>query len=242
MQKGLDLAAGRHKARRRHRAARWLAALAAALAAAGAWWVAPRLGAALPALAARVDTALAEYAAPGYQARLAELSGQLAVLRTELAQATRLAGENEALRRLAGCAAVPVGYSWQPSPVTGRLPGRITLDCPGARVGSAVIDPQGRCLGTVCEVDGRSATVQAGSQAGMARGAVGLVELTAGGGRLAGLPLHTGVQAGDVVTTLDGLWLGRLATGPTPDAAGLTEQAEMAEMASWDETVYFVAA
>src|SRR5699024_6196196 len=100
MSRTLDL--GRPPRRGRRRAV----AAAVILLAAGLWWGGRRvptpLGAAAAALPRRLESALAERLAPGFEARLQALEAECFALRTAAARADLLQTENDALRALTG--------------------------------------------------------------------------------------------------------------------------------------------
>lgn len=233
MHGGLELA--RPQRRKIHRW--WLVPLAAAV----LWWGLPRLGAALPAGLNRADRMLAEHFVPHYTERLTGLQQQNAGLHARLAQAENALAENEALRSLLDCRRVT--GSWQPARVVQRHPQGVTLAC-RAVTGASVADPLGRWAGQVTAVyqDGTCAVTFAGQEtpvAGLCGDCAGLLE-TQGGWRLTGLPADSGLQAGAVVTTPDGTWLGTLARDPVPEADGLTANVPLADTADLGSTVFFV--
>lgn len=202
----------------------------------------PRLAAALPAGISRADEALAGFFVPQYTRRLTALQQQNAELHSRLAQAETALAENEALRSLLGCERVQ--GSWQPARVVRCLPQGVTLACRGA-MGAAVLDPQGRWAGRVTAVyeDGTRFATLAGqaedAEAGLAGNCAGLLDIR-DGWVLTSLPADSGLAAGTVVTTPEGLWLGTLAEAPTPAADGLTAAAPLTDTADLGSTVFFV--
>lgn len=233
MHGGLELA----RPRRRRLRWWWLLPVAAVL-----WWGLPRLGAALPAALAAADGTVADLFVPGYTGQLTALQEQIAGLHARLAEAETALAENEALRSLVGSGRLT--GSWQPARVVQRQPQGVTLAC-GARVGAAVTDPLGRWAGRVTAVhgDGTCFAAFAGQEdaavAGLSGTCAGLLEVR-GGWRLTGLPADSGLTAGSVVTTPDGVWLGALAGAPTPEGDGLTAAAPLTDTADLGSTVFFV--
>lgn len=230
MSRTLDL--GRPPRRGRRRAV----AAAVILLAAGLWWGGRRvptpLGAAAAALPRRLEGALAERLAPGFEARLQALEAECFALRTAAARADLLQAENDALRALTGSETRPQG-GWQPARVTARAAdGGLVLAAGGLDAGAPVLDELGRLCGVVRSADADAAQAD---PPGVGRGAVPvLAGQTAGlllreGGRLqvTGLPRHSSLAAGATVTTLDGQWVGRLAGAPEPDGTGLRETAPL---------------
>ena len=138
MSRTLDL--GRPPRRGRRRAV----AAAVILLAAGLWWGGRRvptpLGAAAAALPRRLESALAERLAPGFEARLQALEAECFALRTAAARADLLQTENDALRALTGSETRPQG-GWQPARVTARAAdGGLVLAAGGLDTGAPVLD------------------------------------------------------------------------------------------------------
>lgn len=210
--------------RRRWRLIPLLAALALL---AGPW-----LAAAVPGAAARLDRAVGAR----YTAQLDALQAENAALRRRLAQSADAVAENDALRQLVGSGRV--NGSATPARVMARGVGCFTLACPGAAAGAAVLDAGGRYAGRVTAVDGDTCTVALAPVAGLCGGHAGLV--TPGQWTLTGLPADCGLQAGALVTTPGGDWLGTLADAPVPDADGLTARATLTDTADLWGSVYFV--
>lgn len=183
----------------------------------------------LPFAAHGADRLLAAH----YSAGLAALADENAALHGELAAAAGMAEENEALRSLLG--SQRAAGSWQPARVVARWPGGFAL-AGEAEPGAAVLDRYGRYAGEVTAAALGLLTVQRGTPAGLAGEAVGLVRNNV----LTGLPLHSGLAAGDVVTTPAGLWLGRLAAEPAADADGLTTHAVLEDTADMTDFLYFI--
>ena len=147
MSRTLDL--GCPPRRRRRRAV----AAAVILLAAGLWWGGRRvptpLGAAAAALPRRLESALAERLAPGFEARLQALEAECFALRTAAARADLLQTENDALRALTGSETRPQG-GWQPARVTARAAdGGLVLAAGGLDAGAPVLDELGRLCGVV---------------------------------------------------------------------------------------------
>ena len=119
-----------------------------------------------------------------------------------------------------------------------RTPGGLTLACPDAAPGAAVLDAGGRYAGAVTHSDGDCCTVAFTAAAGLCGSCVGL----AAPGRwvLTGLPADCTLTAGEIVTTPGGDWLGMLAAAPVPDADGLTASAQLIDTADLHAAVYFV--
>lgn len=248
MRDGLDLSRGRHSRRRRRRR---LAVLGAVLLlTAAGWGLRDQLGpvwAVLAQVPARADALLAEHFVPGYTQRLQSLQRRNAILHTAVAAAAPLETENAALRALLDSSARPGTGSWEPTRVVARSPeGTLTLAGQFAP-GTPVLDEEGCLAGVVRAADDTGSRVD---PAGRDRGAVAVlagdccgVLLRKGGALLlTGLPRHSGLEAGTVVTTADGLWVGTLAEAPTADDTGLTEQAPLQETGSTAGAVFFLPA
>lgn len=224
--------------KRRKRRLLWLA-LCAALAAAG-WLGGPYLAARALALP---QWAL-ERMAPHFEARLDALRQETRTLRTALADAALLEQENQALRDLLQSPSRPQSGTWLPARVVARSPSGMTLYCADAapRPGVTVLDRYGHYAGVVTSADGHTAAVQLpGSPACLAGDAVGVLEVTADGWRLAGVALPTTLRAGMLVTTPDGAWVGLLAQDPVTDPGGLTAHAALLDTAVLTDPLYFVA-
>ncbi len=217
------------------------------------WWIpvvlvlllvaaGPRLAAALPAAAAGLDHALAGRMVPDYEGRLTRLQQENAALRAQVAQGADALAENQALRQLLDCGRTT--GSWQPARVISRSVGKITLAC-SAAAGTPLLDAEGRYAGRVSRDLGNDTceAVLAGREdppcAGLCGQAAGLLE-TGTEWRLTGLPADSGLQAGAVVTTPGGYWLGTLAEAPQPETDGLTAWAPLTDTANLDSTVFFV--
>lgn len=183
----------------------------------------------LPALAFGADRLLAAH----YAGRLDGLTAENAALRRDLAACAHLAEENEALRSLLGSARA--AGSWQPAWAAARWPGGFAL-AGEAEPGAAVLDRYGRYAGEVTGTALGLLAVERGTPAGLVGGTVGLLR----DGVLTGLPLHSGLAAGDVVTTPAGHWLGRLREAPASDADGLTAHAALEDTADMADLLYFV--
>ena len=125
-----------------------------------------------------------------------------------------------------------------PARVLARTPGGLTLACPDAAPGAAVLDAGGRYAGTVTSSDGHCCTVAFTAAAGLCGSCVGLA--TPGKWVLTGLPADCTLTAGEIVTTPGGDWLGMLAAAPVPDADGLTASAPLTDTADLHAAVYFV--
>ena len=119
-----------------------------------------------------------------------------------------------------------------------RTPGSLTLACPDAAPGAAVLDAGGRYAGAVTHSDGDCCTVAFTAAAGLCGSCVGLA--TPGNWVLTGLPADCTLTAGEIVTTPGGDWLGMLAAAPVPDADGLTASAPLTDTADLHAAVYFV--
>lgn len=201
---------------RRRRRRRWLPAAIVAL-----WLAAPLLLAGTDALLRRHSSR-----------ELAALEQQTRTLRLRLADCADAAEENQALRQALGSR--EPGWQLSPARVTAYLPDGFVLAC-GAPPGTPVLDRQGRWAGQVTASAGGLCTVFRGSPAGLAGTAVGLVR----DGVLTGLPVPVTLEAGTVVTTPEGLWLGTLAEAPCPD--GLTAAAPLTDTADMADWLYFTA-
>lgn len=247
MGEGLNLALGGRRRRRRRR----LAVLAAlVLLAGGVLVMRERLGpvwAVLSALPGQVDGLLAEHFVPGYTERLRALRGRNAVLHTALAAAAPLEAENEALRNFVEAPARPEQGAWQPVHVIARSPdGGFTL-AGEYDPGTPVLDEQGRLAGVICESgDGSSRADLAGQDRGaaavLAGDRCGVIQREGNALLVTGLPRHSNLEAGTVVCTGDGLWVGMLAESPGPDATGLTEEAVLTDTGSSAGAVLFLPA
>lgn len=112
------------------------------------WLCLPRLAAALPAAAARADRVIGAR----YTARLDALQQENFALHQRLAASADAVVENKALRSLLGSERA-VGCV-TPARVLARTPGGLTLACPDAAPGAAVLDAGGRYAGTVTSSDG----------------------------------------------------------------------------------------
>ena len=119
-----------------------------------------------------------------------------------------------------------------------RTPCGLTLACPDAAPGAAVLDAGGRYAGVVTDSDGDCCTVAFTAAAGLCGSCVGLT--TPGRWVLTGLPADCPLTAGEIVTTPGGDWLGMLAAAPVPDADGLTASALLTDTADLHAAVYFV--
>lgn len=243
MRDTLDLGRGR---RRRRRLA-WLAVplLAAALVL-GRGYLGPAAAGA-QRLLADLDTAVGEHVAPGYTARLQALRQRNARLHALLAQAAPLAAENEALRAWLDSGTAPDEGAWRPARLAARqADGGFALACtPLPDPGAAVLDEAGRLAGVVRQTQDEIAWADpAGRGAGavpvLAGSECGVLSRRGDTLTITGLPRHCALQAGDVVTTAGGQWVGMLADDPAPDAAGLTESAPLTDTAQGG-CVYFVA-
>ena len=213
---------------RRRRRWRWavplvLAALLLAL---------PQLAALRPAALARVDRVVGRH----YMTRLDALQQENFTLHQQLAQSADALAENAALRQLVGCGRGITGVT--PARVVARGVGGVTLACPDAAPGNAVLDAGGRYAGIVTRTDGDTCTVEFPAAAGLCGSYAGLV--TPGQWVLTGLPADCTLTAGDIVTTAGGDWLGTLVAAPAPDADGLTAQVPLTDTADLWGTVYFV--
>lgn len=245
---GLNLALG--SGRRRHRRRR-LAVLAVLVVLAGSICVMrERLGpvwAVLWALPGRVDTALAEHFLPEYTDRLRALRSRNAVLHTRLAAAAPLEAENEALRRFLEAPARPEEGAWQPARVTARYPDGSFALAREYPPGTPLLDEQGRLAGVVSETLESSSRADPvgqnrGAAAVLASDCCGVVQREGDTLLAVGLPRHSGLEAGTVVCTGDGLWVGMLAEVPVPDATGLTEKALLTDTGSSAGAVLFLPA
>lgn len=247
MGEGLNLALGGRRRRRRRR----LAVLAAlVLLAGGVLVMRERLGpvwAVLSALPGQVDGLLAEHFVPGYTERLRALRGRNAVLHAALAASAPLQAENQALRSFVEAPARPEQGAWKPVSVIALSPdGGFTLAGEYAP-GTPVLDEQGRLAGIICESgDGGSRADPAGQDRGaaavLAGDCCGVIQRKGDALLITGLPRHSDLEAGTVVCTGDGLWVGMLAESPRPDATGLTEEAVLADTGSSAGAVLFLPA
>lgn len=238
MRQGLNLTV--HRYGRRHRMRRQAAAAALALALACAALAAglvlrfgPAAVAWLAALPARVETAVGDWLMPRY-----------ADLHACLADTAGLQAENEALRALLQSPAAGELSGAQPMPVAARTLDGFALAGTAAE-GAAVLDPQGRFAGRAApDPDAEPGVLPVAGPDGtacLAGGQYGV--LRAGGGQwmLTGLPRHSGLEAGCVVTTADGYWVGTLAAAPAEDETGLCASALLADTADPAAAVYFAA-
>lgn len=247
MGEGLNLALGGRRRRRRRR----LAVLAAlVLLAGGVLVMRERLGpvwAVLSALPGQVDGLLAEHFVPGYTERLRALRGRNAVLHAALAAAAPLEAENEALRSFVEAPARPEQEAWQPVSVIARSPGGGFTLAGEYDPGTPVLDEQGRLAGIICESgDSGSRADPAGQDRGaaavLAGDCCGVIQRKGDALLITGLPRHSALEAGTVVCTGDGLWVGMLAESPGPDATGLTEEAVLTDTGSSAGSVLFLPA
>ena len=150
--------------RSRRRRRWWLLPLVPAV----LWLCLPRLAAALPAAAARADRVIGAR----YTARLDALQQENFALHQRLAASADAVAENEALRSLLGSGRA-VGCV-TPARVLARTPGGLTLACPDAAPGAAVLDAGGRYAGAVTSSDGDCCTVAFTAAAGLCGSCVGL--------------------------------------------------------------------
>lgn len=236
MREGLELWRRRRRWRWR-RAAALLAGLACAALLALRW--AGPLRAAGGALLARAGRAVGNTLRPGYTARLDALQDELFRLRLALANQADLAAENAALRSLLGGEAVPAGR-WQPAAVAARaldggLVVSVSADLP---TGAAVLDAEGRWVGAAAGPGRTAGTAEvdpagqgAGAVPALAGGQCGVLARRGGDLWLEGLPRHSNLAPDTLVTTADGLWVGRLAEAPTAEETGLNERAPLFDTA-----------
>lgn len=220
-----------------------VAVVCAALAAAATLRFGPGAVAWLAALPQWADGAIGAHLLPRYTGRLADLQAENAALRAELAETSDLRAENEALRTLLQSPQADTLHGAQPLTVAERWLGGFAL-AGSAEPGSAVLDPYGRFAGRIA--DGGEGTspgiVQVMSAEGtpcLAGGYCGV--LTEDGGRwyLDGLPRHCALAEGDIVTTADGFWVGRLDGTPVEDETGLCARVPLCETAEENSAVYF---
>lgn len=217
----------------------WLLPLAAAL----LWWGIPRAAVILPTALHRADTALAEHFAPGYSARLDALLTENLSLHRRLAQYADAAAENDALRQLVGCSRVTAPVT--PARLLARGPCSLTLACPDAAVGDAVLDASGRYLGCVTAVEQTQCTAalvgnSSAPTAGLCSEYAGILQVTGGHWLLTGIPADCAVSPGAVVTTPGGDWLGTVNGSPIPDADGLTAALLLSDTAAAEGCVFFI--
>lgn len=229
---GFDLAA-----RPRRRWVRWLRRL---LALAVLCAAVPLARAAAPAL----TEGLTAYLAPGWAAERQALEEECFALRTELAAAADLKTENAALRALLGSPA-PRPAALYPARALAQSGAGIWLWCAEGdpAPGAAVLDRRGRFAGRAERVQGPLAWVPPPEgEPCFAGGDPALVHCTAEGWSVTGLPVPAAARKGDLVTTPEGYWLGRLAADPAPEQStgGLTAAAPLTGTAREDSR-YFVA-
>lgn len=245
---GLNLALGGSRRRRRRR--RLAAVAMLVVLAGGVLAMGERLGpawAVLSALPGQVDGLLAEHFVPGYTNRLRALRRRNAVLHTALAAAAPLEAENEALRSFLDAPARPEGSAWQPAQVVARYPdGGFTL-AGEYTPGTPILDEQGRLAGVVRETGEDSsradpAGVGRAAAAVLAGDCCGVLQRQGDTLLVTGLPRNSGLEAGTVVCTGDGFWVGILTEAPTPDATGLTEKAPLQDTGSSAGAVLFLPA
>lgn len=229
--KNLDLSL-RRRPRRRLRRLLGLVALCAALpflraaAAAAPGWLAARL-------------------APAWAAERQALEADNAALHAGLAASAGLQAENAALRTLLHSPA-PRPAALAPARALAHCTAGTLLwcsgDCPAP--GAAVLDCRGRLAGRVDWAQGALAWAPAPDGAACFVGEDPALLCCEGEAwRVTGLPVPVTARAGALVTTPDGLWLGRLAAAPAPEAAGggLTATAPLRDTAQTDGSRYFVA-
>lgn len=247
MRQGLDLTVhryGRRHTMRRQAAAAALALACAALAAGLVLRFGPAAVAWLAALPARVETAVGDWLMPRYADRLAELQRQNADLHACLADTAGLQAENEALRTLLQSPAAGELSGAQPMPVAARTLDGFALAGTAAE-GAAVLDPQGRFAGRAApDPDAEPGVLPVAGPDGtacLAGGQYGVLQAGGGQWMLTGLPRHSGLEAGCVVTTADGYWVGTLAAAPAEDETGLCASAPLADTADPAAAVYFAA-
>lgn len=219
------------------------AVVCAALAAAATLRFGPEAVAWLAALPQWADGAIGAHLLPRYTGQLEELQAENAALRAELAGTSDLRAENEALRTLLQSPQADTLHGAQPMAVAERWLDGFAL-AGSAEPGSAVLDPYGRFVGRIADSgeDSSPGIVQVMSAEGtpcLAGGYCGV--LTSEGGRwyLDSLPRHCGLTEGEIVTTADGYWVGRLDGTPVEDETGLCARALLCETAEENSTVYF---
>lgn len=201
----------------------------------------PLARAAVPALA----EAAAARLAPRWAAERQALEQENAALRSALAAAADHAQENDALRALVGS---PARRPAQLCPARALAQSGAGLLLYGngtaPAAGAAVLDRRGRFAGRAAAVRGPLAWVPVpDGEACFAGEDPAVLRCTAAGWRVTGLPLPAAARKGDLVTTPEGCWLGRLAADPAPEEStgGLTAAAPLCDTAAAD-TRYFVAA
>ena len=232
MYNGFDLAA-----RPRRRWVKWLrrllvlAVLCAAV---------PVLRAAAPAL----RDGLAACLAPGWAAEQQALETENLALRIELAAAADLKTENAALRALLHSPA-PRPAALYTARALAQSGAGVLLWCAEGNPapGAAVLDRRGRFAGRAADVQGALVWVPApAGEVCFVGEDPALLQCTADGWFVTGLPVPSAAQKGDLVTAPEGYWLGRLAADPAPeqDTGGLTASALLLDTAQQDSR-YFVA-
>lgn len=186
-----------------------------------------RAGAQALTLPGRLETAVGDYFVQNYAEKLNTLTQENRALHSRLATLAPLEAENAALRQsLGSLAAAPPPGNRPARPVAVRQ-NEFVLACPGAVPGMTVLDAAGRFAGVVERVkaNGEATVAQAGVGKGaaacLAAEAAGYLQRQNGELLLAGLPRHSGVQAGTAVTTAGGAWVGTASAVPVADASGL---------------------
>lgn len=204
--------------------------------------------AALPfwrAAAAAAPAWLAARLTPVWAAERQELEADNAALHTELAAAADLQAENTALRALLHSPA-PRPAALAPARALAQSGTGMLLWCSGGcpAPGAAVLDCRGRLAGRVGWVRGALVWVPApDGEACFVGEDPALLCCEGENWRVAGLPVPASAPAGALVTTPEGLWLGRLTAAPVPEAAsgGLTAAAPLCDTAQTGGSRYFVA-
>lgn len=246
MRRGLDLTV--HRYGRRQRLCRrvrigLLAAACALLAGLAVLRLGPTAAAYLTGLPRQAEAALGDWLMPHFSRQLTDLEAQNARLRSRLAAMAGLQAENQALRQLLDSPRAEQAAGAQPLPVVRRSPEGLAL-AGSARAGQAVLDPQGRFIGrTVSDPDAEPGTLPVEDADGtpcLAGGLCGVLTRENGSWYLDGLPRHSGLAAGCLVTTPDGHWVGVLAAPPTEDSTGLCGRAPLTDTADPDAGVLFV--
>lgn len=247
MRDSLDLSlgpGGRRKLRHGRLGVLALALVCAALAAAATLRFGPGAVAWLAALPDRADGVIGSRLLPRYTGRLEELQEENAALRAELAGTSGLLAENEALRTLLQSPRADTLHGARPLPVAERwLDGFALAGSAGA--GSPVLDPYGRFAGRVADSAEESSpgilpVSGADGTPCLAGGYCGVLTVEGSQWYLDGLPRHCPLTQGEIVTTADGYWVGRLAENPAEDETGLCARALLEDTADGGASVYFL--
>ena len=167
-----------------------------------------------------------------YAAGMAALEAENRALHNQLAENAHAAEENAVLRQALDSR--PDGWTLTPVRAVAWLPDGFVLAAE-LPADTPVLDRFGRWAGRVTAAAHGLCTVERGTPAGLTGTSVGLLR----GDALTGLPVPVTLEAGALVTTPEGLWLGTLAG--TPVAQGLTASARLRDTACMTDWLYFAA-